>query len=898
MADKKLEIEIRANVTGEEDVGKLKQEINGLGKEAVDTGKESAQGAQGIRRIGQDAAAAAPQVDKATEAVRDVGTAAVKAESQLGATRRGLVSVSEQLADTQKRMGELRDTLIAGFSFNQFVQAAAQMESVQAGLQAVSGSSTVAGEQMDFVRRMANAAGVDVAAAGQSFLGLAAATKGTAVEGEPARQVFEAVSLAMAKAGKSSADTQNALLALSQIAGKGTVSMEELRGQLGEALPGALQATANGLGITTQDLIKLVETGQLAAEDMFPALAKGLDELYGGAPAAQTLTQEITNIKNAFVEMSANIGEEGGLAALKVGAEIAQSAITLLGDTLIQTGQYIGTLAGAVATLDFSGLSQAFEDIETQSRERLLKAAEHTEVLRNALKLSSNEAIQAALAAREQGQAAADAGAKNAAAAPGVAALGVAYAEVRKEVASQIVLAEKEVEAIKARGQASIAQAAGLADEKAKREALAKAAADEAAAMTRLADLRETELNVLKAELAARQALQAQSGADGEARKKEIAELEKQIAQKQIDVDKTRAQAAASQEKAKANSAEVLEAQALTSATQALAVARNADAKVALSSLQAQKELARQAEQMAVLMGDEEGARRARILQLEIEIKLVKARADVATAEANGSIAVARANMEELRVKGQLTPLKEAEITASIKLAEAKIVEAKAMGQSTELLEKQLELIRNNTTATNTNTSSLNDNTRAREANAQASRGAGDAIDQEYAARMRNTFAIDAENRKLKEQAERKRLNMDAEGFSTDKSGNRIVAGGDLTTLTGIQKFLEGAGLTKEQAKSTAREFADSRGNIPYFSNPGQMKYGGASSTISEALLKAAERITFGTTGTGGTPAAAVGRTVTVNINTPKGPETVTTDEAGAQALIRTLQTAGLSAGR
>lgn len=135
-------------------------------------------------------------------------------------------------------------------------------------------------------------------------------------------------------------------------------------------------------------------------------------------------------------------------------------------------------------------------------------------------------------------------------------------------------------------------------------------------------------------------------------------------------------------------------------------------------------------------------------------------------------------------------------------------------------------------------------------------------------------------------------LQQDAEGFATNTAGNRVVAGGDLTTLTGISKFLQDAGLDEEQAKRVAREFSDGKGNIPYFSNPGQMKYGGSGSTISQALLKAAERATFGTGTAGG---AGVGRTVKVDINTGRGVETVNTDEAGAAALVRTLQVAGLS---
>lgn len=135
----------------------------------------------------------------------------------------------------------------------------------------------------------------------------------------------------------------------------------------------------------------------------------------------------------------------------------------------------------------------------------------------------------------------------------------------------------------------------------------------------------------------------------------------------------------------------------------------------------------------------------------------------------------------------------------------------------------------------------------------------------------------------------------DGQGFAADASGNRIVAGGDLTTLTGITNFLKQAGVDEEQAKRIAREFSDGRGNIPYFSNPGQKKYGGEFDTISAALLKAAERATFGTGQAGG---AGVGRTVQVKIDTGRGSETVNTDDAGAQAIVRSLQQAAMRAGR
>ena len=130
----------------------------------------------------------------------------------------------------------------------------------------------------------------------------------------------------------------------------------------------------------------------------------------------------------------------------------------------------------------------------------------------------------------------------------------------------------------------------------------------------------------------------------------------------------------------------------------------------------------------------------------------------------------------------------------------------------------------------------------------------------------------------------------DKDGFTLDKNGGRLAMGGDLTTLTGISNFLKQAGLDDAQAKRVAMEFSDGKGGIPYFSNPGQKKYGGEFSTISDALLKAAERTTFGL---GNNGAAGVGRTVTVKIDGGRGNrEEVNTDEQGAKALVRAMESA------
>ena len=791
MAEMKVGVVIDASVKGREAVEGLNKDLQGLGAAGDQAKGGGERAAQGIGQAGAAAASASGKLDGTGRDMQGVGqagsaakegaqqaaqglartaSAAGDATEQLGATRKGLISISTQLAEAQQGLQRLAASMAGAFTFRELVNAAAQMESMREGLRAVSGSAEQAGKDMDFVRTVANRVGADVTQVGQAFLGLQAATKGTAVEGEPTRQVFEAVATAMGKAGKSASETQNALVALAQMASKGTVSMEELRGQLGEALPGALQAAANGLGITTQDLIKLVEEGQIAASDLFPALSKGLNDLYGGAPAAQTLSQEITNIKNAFTEMAANIGEAGGLDALKVGAEVAQTAIVLLDDTLITVGKTLGVLAGAVATLDFSGVEEAFADIEKESRDKLLKAAQHNDTLRGYIKSMGNEALSAAVAQQELAKSTQQAGQAAAAQGPTWVKLASDYGKVLETVREQISQAEKSVIARDAEGKAAVALAAAFGTEAEQRQAQAKAAQANAQELEKLAQLKTTELNVMQAELAALKALAAEQGRLDDAKTKQLQELEKQIALRQQDADKAVAQAQAGRLAAesakveaeaykdnsgrvkelgeayeqarlkleqvraakaagKATTEEVTAAENeagkaarlyrdlsdLVKALEAKNKAQQADATLATSALQLQLAQEKSYEASAKAMGNEVAVIASKIRQKEIEIKIIEATVQAQIAEAEGSIAVARAKMTEMEATGKLDAVKKAELESTIKIAQARINQAKATGESTKVMEAEITALRLGTDARNKSTTSIDANRTALE---------------------------------------------------------------------------------------------------------------------------------------------------------------------------------------
>lgn len=133
----------------------------------------------------------------------------------------------------------------------------------------------------------------------------------------------------------------------------------------------------------------------------------------------------------------------------------------------------------------------------------------------------------------------------------------------------------------------------------------------------------------------------------------------------------------------------------MVEAWEAARIAKVGDAQAAEANLRVQLQLAQQSEEMALFMGNEYEARKAKILQMEIEIQLVEARVAISRAEAEGSIAVSQAKLAEMAASKEVDLVKQAELEASIKLAQAKLAEADATGKSTELLKSQLQLIRN-----------------------------------------------------------------------------------------------------------------------------------------------------------------------------------------------------------
>jgi tape measure domain-containing protein len=255
-------------------------------------------------------------------------------------------TATDATARTAQSLDRLRSNLAnmahlaaAAFSVREISQFAAQtfqaataLQSTQRALAAVAGSAQAGAAEYAFLVRAADALGLKLSSLTQSYTSLAAATKGTALEGAATRNLFLAVSEAATALGLSTEKTNQAFVALGQMAGKGTISMEELRGQLGEALPGALQILARSMGLTVGQLTDLVAKGEVGA-DRLAGFARVLHEEYGTAAvtASRDAARELSRFETEVERLKATFA--GGWMASA--AEALRAITTYLKDPAI-----------------------------------------------------------------------------------------------------------------------------------------------------------------------------------------------------------------------------------------------------------------------------------------------------------------------------------------------------------------------------------------------------------------------------------------------------------------------------------------------------------------------------------------------------------------------------------
>lgn len=242
-------------------------------------------------------------------------------------------------------------TLVA----RELMQAGLAMSRFEVGLAAALGSQQAGGAAMAFLRMEAERLGLYLPTLVQGFTGLAAATRGTALEGEATRKIFSAVAEAGRAMNLTNEQISGTLNALQQMAGKGTISMEELLQQLGERLPGAMQVAARSMNMTVGELVKMVSEGELASDVFLPKFAAELSKAAaaGVVFAQNSPAAEFARLRTALFELGASVSAGGLMEALADAAKSLTASLKSLVDSGAASalGSALGALVRSIDAL-------------------------------------------------------------------------------------------------------------------------------------------------------------------------------------------------------------------------------------------------------------------------------------------------------------------------------------------------------------------------------------------------------------------------------------------------------------------------------------------------------------------------------------------------------------------
>jgi len=158
-----------------------------------------------------------------------------------------------------------------------FLDVSSSMERTDLMLRGVEGSAAKAKEKLEWLLNFSTKAPFTIDALKDSYVKLKVAGL------DPTTGSMKALADGVAFFGGTSQNLTGAAVAIQQMASKGVISMEELRQQLGEHIPGATKIMAREMGMSMKDFIKTVSTGGLDAKVGLAALFRGMEKDFGGS---------------------------------------------------------------------------------------------------------------------------------------------------------------------------------------------------------------------------------------------------------------------------------------------------------------------------------------------------------------------------------------------------------------------------------------------------------------------------------------------------------------------------------------------------------------------------------------------------------------------------------------
>ncbi|EFG8885855.1 tape measure protein, partial [Escherichia coli] len=158
-----------------------------------------------------------------------------------------------------------------------------------------------ASEAEVFIRNLADKTGLNISEGLSSYAKFAAGAQGSMSQ-EQTQELFGNATAMSRLMGLSNDELNGILKAFEQMASKGKIQAEELRGQLGDRMAGAFKLFAEALGMTATELDKAMKDGKILSSDTLPKVAKQMglmiDKAGGWAEVAKSTQTALGKLAN------------------------------------------------------------------------------------------------------------------------------------------------------------------------------------------------------------------------------------------------------------------------------------------------------------------------------------------------------------------------------------------------------------------------------------------------------------------------------------------------------------------------------------------------------------------------------------------------------------------------
>ena len=313
--------------------GRYKRELNGANRELVETNRQldkairkqqklEQQRSRGSR-FGRGALAGAALSDLPGSGVAQQIGAGFLVGGKAGAVGAGLSAIASGL------IGLAKPAAIA----------TAELQRLEIALSAVAGSNTPAA--LKAIDRAVDDFNIPLQDATKNFTQLVAAGAATGNTVGELETLYRGLAAATKATGGDAEDLNGVLRAATQVLSKNKVQAEELRGQIGDRLPGAFALFAEATGRSSKELDKALADGEVSAQEFVTKFGKFIKEKY--EPAAKKIGSSPAEAGARLQKALDDANRKAGPALAELGAKIQDFATDSL-NALAPLGEYFANL--------------------------------------------------------------------------------------------------------------------------------------------------------------------------------------------------------------------------------------------------------------------------------------------------------------------------------------------------------------------------------------------------------------------------------------------------------------------------------------------------------------------------------------------------------------------------